>query len=58
MELKQAVEVVGQAINLAVGSGAFKSTQDVAVIHQALGVIAQEVPVETESVGEDPKRKK
>lgn len=39
MELKQAIEVVSQAINIALGNGGFKATQDVAVIHTALETI-------------------
>ena len=46
MESKQAVEVVKQAINIAVGSGAFKNTADVATIHQALGVVEGVIPVD------------
>jgi 20S proteasome alpha/beta subunit len=41
MELKQAIEVVKQAINIALGAGAFKATQDVAVINTALETITK-----------------
>ena len=41
MELKQSIEVVKQAINIALGAGAFKATQDVAVIHAALETITK-----------------
>jgi hypothetical protein len=41
MEIKQAIEVLKQAINIALGAGAFKATQDVAVIHTALEVITR-----------------
>ena len=64
MELKQAIEVVTQAINIAVGSGAFKNTKDVAVINTALESIVkfkqeQEPKGEMKSVPElSPKKLK
>lgn len=39
---KQVVEILTQAINIAVGSGAFKNTKDVAVINQALDALTED----------------
>ena len=41
MELNQAVEVLEQAINVALGQGAFKSTKDVTIIAHALELVKQ-----------------
>jgi len=57
MELKQAIEVVKQAINIALGAGAFKATQDVAVIHAALETITK-FETDQNPVGEGPKKTK
>jgi len=46
METKQAVEVVHQAVQIALGSGAFKNTKDVTVIHQALEQLAKGLKVD------------
>ena len=59
MELKQAVEVLNQAIQIALGAGAFKNTKDVAIIHQALEVVVKDAQIEvvpTEEVGKTPRK--
>lgn len=45
MEVKQALGVLQQAINIAVGNGAYKSSVDMSVIYQALTVISTELEV-------------
>lgn len=42
MELNQALNVLFQAIDMAVAEGAFKSSRDVAVVEQAKQRVAQE----------------
>jgi len=61
MELKQALEVLTQAINIAVGSGTFKTTKDVSIINVALDTILrfeqeQNASKEVEAIG--PKKEK
>lgn len=41
MDEKQALDVINQGINLAVSNGAFKNSRDVAIISQALEVVAK-----------------
>ena len=43
-----------EAIQIALGGGAFKSTQDVTVIHQALTTLAQKVTPDEEEVAVRP----
>ena len=40
MDIKQALDVVNQGINVAVGAGAFKNARDVAVLAQSIEVLA------------------
>jgi len=58
MELTQAVEVLSQAINLALGSGAFKSTRDVTIVHQALEVVTRVATVTPEVEEVKPEKAK
>jgi len=60
MEVKQGMEILNQAVQIALGNGAFKNTKDVAIIHQALEVVAQhvQVDIEPEQVTEPTKKKK
>lgn len=48
---EQVLGIITQAINIAVGSGAFKNTKDVAVINQALEFLEKDYTVQ----GEDDK---
>ena len=58
METKQAMEIIRQGINIALGAGAFKSTQDVAIIHTAFETINRlEEASRTEVVSEPIKKK-
>ena len=41
MNEKQAFDIVNQGINLALSNGAFKNSRDVAIISQALEVVAK-----------------
>lgn len=54
MEVKQAVEILNQAIDMSVAAGAFKASRDVTVVNQALQVVAQFVeqnsPVDNDKV--------
>jgi len=48
MEVNQALEVLDQAINVALSAGAFKSTKDVTVIAHALEVVRQNLSTKEE----------
>lgn len=40
MDTKQALDVLNQGVNVAVGAGAFKNSRDVAVLAQSIEVLA------------------
>lgn len=50
---EQVLEILTQAINIAVGSGAFKNTKDVAVINQALEFVEKDYKSEPPSKSEE-----
>lgn len=57
---EQVLEILTQAINIAVGSGAFKNTKDVAVINQALEFVGEDYkpanpPQDERVMGDSPK---
>lgn len=56
MELKQAVTILKQGLDIATGSGAFKNTQDVAILNVALTRLIDYFNVETEMKGEEPSK--
>lgn len=41
MNEKQALDIINQGINVGLGAGAFKSSKDVAIVSQALDVLAR-----------------
>lgn len=41
MDEKQALDILNQGINVGLGAGAFKNSRDVAVLSQALEVLAK-----------------
>ena len=43
MEIKQALSVLKQGLDIALSSGAFKKTEDVALLHEALVVTQNEI---------------
>ena len=63
MELNQALNVLFQAIDVAVSEGAFKSSRDVATVEQAKQIVAKEFTKglevkEAEEVKPAPDKKK
>ena len=50
MEVEQALNILFQAIDVAVAQGAFKSSRDVAVVEQAKGVVAQALQPDTKTI--------
>ena len=54
MNEKQALDIVSQGINVALGNGAFKNTRDVAILSQALEVLANHfMAVESADMAKD-----
>jgi hypothetical protein len=58
MEVNQALSIIFQAIDVAVASGSFKSSRDVATVEQAKQVVAQALQGEEKEVGPGPKKVK
>lgn len=54
MDEKQALDVINQGINLAVSNGAYKSSKDVAVLSQAIEVLAKALVGREEKSTEPP----
>jgi hypothetical protein len=52
MEINQAVSILSQAIDVAVASGSFKSSKDVAVVNLALEITLKFVKDNTDQVKE------
>jgi len=58
MNTEQALQVLKQAIDLAVGAGSFKSAQDVSTIAMAMETVLKEFQGSAELVNKEPQSKK